>query len=81
VAFPLTLQPLAINRPASVEAVNRALSGDRLLFLTLQNNDKDDPEPNELRPIGAVAAIRQMAKCRQAASMSSSRVCRARRRS
>jgi ATP-dependent Lon protease len=62
VAFPLTLQPLAINRPASVEAVNRALSGDRLLFLTLQDNDKDDPEPNELRPIGAVAAIRQMAK-------------------
>ena len=39
VVFPLTLQPLAINRPVSIEAVNRALSGDRLLFLTLQNND------------------------------------------
>jgi ATP-dependent Lon protease len=62
VVFPLTLQPLAINRPASVDAVNRALGGDRLLFLTLQDNDKDDPEPNELRSIGAVGAIRQMAK-------------------
>src|SRR5258707_859914 len=62
VVFPLTLQPLAINRPMSIEAVNRALAGDRLLFLTLQNNDQDDPEPGDLRTIGAIAAIRQMAK-------------------
>ena len=45
VVFPLTLQPLAINRPMSIEAVNRALAGDRLLFLPLQNTDKDEPEP------------------------------------
>jgi ATP-dependent Lon protease len=62
VVFPLTLQPLAINRPMSVEAVNRALAGDRLIFLSLQNNDKDEPEPGDLRPIGCIAAIRQMAK-------------------
>src|ERR1700704_4173768 len=62
VVFPLTLQPLAINRPMSIEAVNRALAGDRLLFLSLQTNDKDDPEPGDLRPVGAIAAIRQMAK-------------------
>src|SRR5256712_4996446 len=62
VVFPLTLQPLAINRPMSIEAVNRALVGDRLLFLSLQNNDKDDPEPGDLRPVGTIAAIRQMAK-------------------
>jgi ATP-dependent Lon protease len=62
VVFPLTLQPLAINRPASIDSVNRALSGDRLLFLVLQNNDDEDPEPTELRTIGTIAAIRQMAK-------------------
>jgi len=62
VVFPLTLQPLAINRAMSIEAVNRALAGDRLLFLTLQNNDRDDPEPGDLRTIGTIAAIRQMAK-------------------
>ncbi|PYQ97350.1 MAG: hypothetical protein DMF97_14020, partial [Acidobacteria bacterium] len=45
VVFPLTLQPLAINRPMSVDTVNRALTGDRLVFLTLQSNDSDDPEP------------------------------------
>jgi ATP-dependent Lon protease len=62
VVFPLTLQPLAVNRPMSVEAVNRALAGDRLIFLTVQITDKDEPEPADLRPIGTIAAIRQMAK-------------------
>jgi ATP-dependent Lon protease len=62
VVFPLTLQPLAVNRPMSVESVNRALTADRLLFLVLQNGTVDDPEPGDLRRIGTVAAIRQMAK-------------------
>ena len=43
VVFPLTLQPLAISRPMSVESVNRALAADRLLFLSLQTGDKDEP--------------------------------------
>jgi len=62
VVFPLTVQPLAVSRPHSVEAVNRALAGDRLLFLTLQTSDTDDPQPNDLKSIGTIAAIRQMAK-------------------
>ena len=62
VVFPLTLQPLAVNRPSSIEAVNRALAADRLLFLTLQDNESDHPEPNELRRVGTIVAIRQMAK-------------------
>ncbi|HMF97045.1 MAG TPA: endopeptidase La [Vicinamibacterales bacterium] len=62
VVFPLTLQPLAINRAMSIESVNRALGGDRLLFMTLQNNDQDEPDAADLRTIGSVGAIRQMAK-------------------
>jgi ATP-dependent Lon protease len=63
VVFPLTLQPLAVNRPASMESVNRALSADRLLFLTLQNSDSaEDPEPDDVRRIGTIAAVRQMAR-------------------
>ena len=62
VVFPLTLQPLAINRPVSIESVNRALAGDRLLFLSLQYNDRDEPEPDDLKRVGTIAAIRQMAK-------------------
>jgi ATP-dependent Lon protease len=62
VVFPLTLQPLAINRPMSIDAVNRALAGDRLVFLTLQAGHSDDPEPRDLHSIGTIGAIRQMAK-------------------
>jgi endopeptidase La len=62
VAFPLTLQPLAVNRPVSVETVNRALGGDRLILLLLQENDQDDPSPDDLRRVGTVGVIRQMAK-------------------
>jgi ATP-dependent Lon protease len=62
VAFPLTLQPLAVNRPVSVETVNRALASDRLVLLLLQENDEDDPKTEDLKQIGTVGVIRQMAK-------------------
>jgi len=62
VVFPLTLQPLAISRAMSIEAVNRALAGERLLFLALQTADRDEPEPGDLKTIGTIVAIRQMAK-------------------
>jgi ATP-dependent Lon protease len=62
VAFPLTLQPLAVNRAVSIETVNRALTADRLILLLLQENDQDDPGPDDLRRVGTVGVIRQMAK-------------------
>ncbi len=62
VVFPLTLQPLAITRPLSIESVNRALASDRLMFLALQTTETDEPQPDDLKKIGTIAAIRQMAK-------------------
>jgi endopeptidase La len=62
VAFPLTLQPLAVNRPVSVESVNRALGADRLVLLLLQQTDSEDPSPNDLVRVGTVGVIRQMAR-------------------
>ena len=62
VVFPLTLQPIAITRPMSIESVNRALAGDRLLFITLQATEDEEPQPDQLKKIGTIAAIRQMAK-------------------
>src|SRR5689334_15205931 len=62
VAFPLTLQPLAVNRPVSIESVNRALGADRLVLLLLQDNDEDDPGPGDVKRVGTVGMIRQMAK-------------------
>jgi ATP-dependent Lon protease len=65
VAFPLTLQPLAVNRPMSVDSVNAALAGDRLVLLVLQKTDDDDPRTEDLALIGTVGIIRQMARAPQ----------------
>ncbi len=63
VAFPLSVLPLAVNRPVSIDAVNRALTaGDRMLFLTLQTSDSDDPQPGDLRQVGTAGIVRQMAR-------------------
>jgi ATP-dependent Lon protease len=62
VGFPLTLQPLAVNRPVSIESVNKALGADRMILMLLQHSDADDPAPPDLRQIGTVGIIRQMAK-------------------
>jgi endopeptidase La len=62
VVFPQTLQPLAVNRPVSLESVNRALAADRLLLLVLQEEDTDEPTAENLKRVGTVGVIRQMAK-------------------
>jgi ATP-dependent Lon protease len=62
VVFPLTLQPLSVGRPLSIESVNRALGSDRLLFIARQVSGTDDTQPNDLARVGTIAAIRQMAK-------------------
>jgi ATP-dependent Lon protease len=62
VVFPLTLQPLAVNRPVSMESINRALATDRMVLLVLQERDAEEPQPDDLRRVGTLAIIRQMAK-------------------
>jgi len=42
--------------------VNRALAGDRLVFLVLQHSDADDPAPEDVLRVGTVGIVRQMAK-------------------
>ena len=58
----MTIAPLGVSRPMSIEAVNRALAADRMVLLLLQKDDKDDPGPDDLQRVGTVAIIRQMAK-------------------
>ena len=63
VAFPLSALPLTVNRPVSIDAVNRALAaGDRMVFLALQSTKAEDPQPPDLHTIGTVGVIRQMAR-------------------
>lgn len=65
VAFPLTLQPLAVNRPVSMEGVNRALAGDRLVLLLLQRGDDEDPAVDRMHDYGTIGIVRQMARSDQ----------------
>jgi ATP-dependent Lon protease len=62
VVLPLTLQPLAVNRPASIESINAALASDRLILLVQQRDDAEDPGPEGLHPVGTVGVVRQMAR-------------------
>jgi ATP-dependent Lon protease len=62
VVLPLTVAPLGVNRPMSVEAVNRALATDRMVLLLLQKDETDEPGADDLHRVGTVAVIRQMAK-------------------
>ena len=39
VVLPMTVAPLGVSRPMSVEAINRALAGDRMVLLLLQKSD------------------------------------------
>ena len=58
----MTVAPLGVNRAGSVEAVNRALAGDRMVLLLLQRGTAEEPAPDDLHRVGTVAIIRQMAK-------------------
>jgi ATP-dependent Lon protease len=62
VVLPTTVAPLGVGRSVSIEAINRALAGDRMVFLLLQKNDAEEPGPDDLHRIGTIAVIRQMAK-------------------
>ncbi len=62
VVLPMTVAPLGVGRPVSIEAINRALASDRMVLLLLQRGEKDDPSPDDLHRVGTVAVIRQMAK-------------------
>jgi ATP-dependent Lon protease len=62
VVYPMTVQPLGVNRPVSVESVQRALQADRMLLLVMQEGDEEDPATEQLKRVGTVGVLRQMAK-------------------
>jgi ATP-dependent Lon protease len=58
----MTVAPLGVSRSISVEAVNRALAGDRMVLTLLQKTDTEEPGPDDLLRVGTICIIRQMAK-------------------
>jgi ATP-dependent Lon protease len=57
VLFPKTVIPLIIQRPKSVEALENALSSDRLIFFVAQKNTEDNIEKKDIFTVGTIGRI------------------------
>ena len=63
VVFPYTMIPFVVGRKPSLVAVERALAGDKRIFLATQRDARiDDPKPDEINAIGTIANIVQSLK-------------------
>jgi ATP-dependent Lon protease len=62
VIFPMSVAPLVVSHPVAVASVNRALAANRMVVLTLQDDDNDAPNPERMKRVGTVGVIRQMAR-------------------
>ncbi len=63
VVFNYMIIPLFVGRPGSIEAVNEAMNGDKLLMLVSQKDaTKDSPDPDDLYKVGMVSMIMRTLK-------------------
>jgi len=63
VVFPQTMVPFVVGRKSSLQAVEKALDGDKKLFLSTQRNARvDDPSADEINTVGTTATIVQHLK-------------------
>jgi len=63
VVFPFIIAPLSVARELSIQAVDRALSENRMILLVAQRDkDEEDPKGDDLYEIGTVAVIMRMLK-------------------
>jgi ATP-dependent Lon protease len=59
--FPLTTVPLAVGREQSLRAVEEATrSGRQLALLVQKQAEMEEPEPDDLYPVGTLARIRHV---------------------
>jgi len=63
VIFNYMIIPLFVGRPGSIEAVNEAMNGDKLLMLVTQKDaTKDSPRQEDLYQVGMVSMIMRTLK-------------------
>src|SRR3970040_102579 len=63
VIFPHMMTPFIVGRESSVRALEEALTGDKKIFLATQHDASvDEPNPDEIYPVGTVANIVQSLK-------------------
>ena len=75
VVFPYMVLPLFVGREMSIKAIEAALAGNRMIFLSTQKAlDVENPSPEDIHTIGTVGIIMRMLNCPMNASKS---LCRA----
>ena len=63
VVFPNMSIPLEVGRDKSVAALDEAIAGDRLVFLSAQRSARiNDPAPEDIYEVGTVSEIKQLVK-------------------
>ncbi|OEU49685.1 MAG: endopeptidase La, partial [Desulfuromonadales bacterium C00003096] len=63
VIFPFTVTPLFVARSKSIQALEMAMDGEKLIFLATQTDPQtDEPKAEDLYPHGTIAQIVQLLK-------------------
>ena len=63
VVFPYLIIPLMVGRQRSIDAIQRAMAGDRLLLLITQKDQEvEDPDDTHLYSVGTVCSIMRMVR-------------------
>ncbi len=63
VVFPQMVVPLFVGRDRSVNALERAMAGDKDIFLVAQlDPSEDDPDSDDLYDLGVIASVLQLLK-------------------
>jgi ATP-dependent Lon protease len=63
VVFPYMVLPLFVGREMSIKAIDVALEGNRMIFLTSQKDiNVENPTPSDLYSVGTVGVIMRMLK-------------------
>lgn len=60
VIFPEVTVPIAVGRPATLQAIEAALKGSREVFAVAQRDNDAEPTPEQLYEMGVVARIGQV---------------------
>jgi ATP-dependent Lon protease len=64
VVFPGVAVPISAGRPGTVEAIQRALEGDRRMFAVCQRENEDDASPEILYDFGVIIRVVQSQRVR-----------------
>ena len=60
VVFPRTIAPLSVGKPRSVQLINDALEGNKIIGLFAIMNEVEDPAPTDIFEYGSASGIAKM---------------------